>query len=381
MKRNYRIPFIPPLAAGTLFGRRHPFEAALGCEADRVRYYYLARNALWHGVGALGLKPGDTVLMPAYHHGVEVETLLHRELRLRYYRIDGGMRIDMEDLLAQATPDVRALYVIHYLGFPQPIAELADLARRRGWRLIEDCALSLFSRAPEGPLGRFGGISIYCLYKSLPVPHGGMLCVNDTAAPVPGEAIAPDRFSTSVYLAHRFLEHYELAASGWGGDRGIALLRGAARAAKGASGARVVPIDTEHFEPSQRDLGIAPVCRRILGGVDAAGIVERRRANFLALAGALRPGIRAVTRDLPPGVCPLSLPILVREKPETQERLAAVGVGTVNFWSKSRPDVSWERFPEVVELRRHVLELPVHQGLSTRHIEYVAFQANRIAAW
>jgi len=36
----------------------------------------MARNAIWHGLDALGLSPGDGILVPAYHHGVDLEVLL-----------------------------------------------------------------------------------------------------------------------------------------------------------------------------------------------------------------------------------------------------------------------------------------------------------------
>jgi dTDP-4-amino-4,6-dideoxygalactose transaminase len=49
------------------------------------------------------------------------------------------------------------------VGWPQPVAELADLCRRRGMLLVEDCALSLLSDIPEGSLGAFGDWSIFCL--------------------------------------------------------------------------------------------------------------------------------------------------------------------------------------------------------------------------
>src|SRR5439155_13722874 len=40
-----------------------------------LRYRYFCRNAVWDAVSLLQLE-GKRVLMPAYHHGVELETLL-----------------------------------------------------------------------------------------------------------------------------------------------------------------------------------------------------------------------------------------------------------------------------------------------------------------
>ena len=72
---------------------------------------------------------------------------------------------------------MRVVYVTHYAGFAQPIAEALAIARaHHGVRLFEDCALSLFARTPTGiPLGSFGDASCFCLYKSLSLPHGGLL--------------------------------------------------------------------------------------------------------------------------------------------------------------------------------------------------------------
>ncbi|HEY6051275.1 MAG TPA: aminotransferase DegT, partial [Thermoanaerobaculia bacterium] len=40
-----------------------------------LRYRYFARNAVWDAVQIMGLAR-QAVLVPAYHHGVELETLL-----------------------------------------------------------------------------------------------------------------------------------------------------------------------------------------------------------------------------------------------------------------------------------------------------------------
>src|SRR5204862_512234 len=82
---------------------------------------------------------------------------------------------------APPTSGCRVLYVIHYLGWPQPILELRELCKERGIVLIEDCALSLLSQFNGRPLGTFGDYSVFCLYKTLPVPNGGMLIQNGTA--------------------------------------------------------------------------------------------------------------------------------------------------------------------------------------------------------
>jgi perosamine synthetase len=238
-----RIPMTLPLPLGQLLGAGVPPAPAYPFDGARVLFYYLARNAIWHGADSLGLRPGDEVLMPAYHHGVELQSLLAKGMKLRYYRVDRLMQADLADMRRLLTPGTRALYVIHYLGFPQPIQEIRAMADGAGIPLIEDCALSLWSRVPAGPLGSFGDIGIFCLYKSLPVPHGGTLSLNRPDLPMPPEPTRPDRLSTTAYLMNRLLDAGMVSANAV--RRGLSEgLRSAARAAKHAAGSTIVEFGT-----------------------------------------------------------------------------------------------------------------------------------------
>ncbi len=374
------VPATLPLPPGQILGIGAAPTPAFPFAGARARFYYLARNAIWHGADSLGLRPGDEVLMPAYHHGVELQTLLSKGMKLRYYRIDERMGADPGEIRQRLRRETKALYVIHYLGFPQAIEETRAIARGAGVPLIEDCALSLFSRVPAGPLGSFGDIGVFCLYKSLPVPHGGTLILNRPDLPMPPEPDPPDRVSTAAYVANRLLDAALLSRSAlWRGLSGG--LRSLARAAKHASRTSVVPIDTEEFDVGMMDVGASHATRRIVRRTDAVEMVARRRANYRRLEERLDPGVRRALPPLPEGACPLSFPILAREKVAVEERLRAEGVGVINMWSRRHPDVPAGAFPEVEFLRAHVLELPVHQGLRSEHIDYVAAKASAFARW
>ena len=189
--RRRFIPALPTLWPGMLSplaaGRPPIFPLA----APRVTRFYFARNAVFHAVKLLGLE-GREVLVPAYHHGVEISALLAAGAVPRFVRVDARMRLDLEDLEAKVSARTAAIYVIHYAGFPQPVDDLAEIARRAGVPLLEDCALSLLSADGTRPLGSTGTIGIFCFYKALPVPNGGALVVNDPdlqlALPAPGAA-------------------------------------------------------------------------------------------------------------------------------------------------------------------------------------------------
>jgi len=95
--------------------RRRPYPlAAPGCLVLRK-----ARQALYFGIRGLDLRPGDEVLLPAYHHGSEVEAFHRSGLGCRFYDVGPTLRPDPAALEQLVGPRTRALYLIHYLGFPQ----------------------------------------------------------------------------------------------------------------------------------------------------------------------------------------------------------------------------------------------------------------------
>src|SRR3954468_21057296 len=93
-----------------------------------LRYRYFARNAVWDAIQLLGLA-GKKVLVPAYHHGVELETLLAAGVTPIFFRVDAQMGCDFPDARKRpAGQQVAGLYVIHYAGFPQDMAQARKLA-------------------------------------------------------------------------------------------------------------------------------------------------------------------------------------------------------------------------------------------------------------
>src|ERR1700687_5012254 len=115
-------------------------------DQPQLRYRYFARNAVWDAVELLGLA-GKEVLFPAYHHGVELETLLAAGVKPVFFRVDGQMRADLADAKRKLTTDTAALYMIHYAGFAQDMGAARELADWAGIPLVEDCALALLSGA------------------------------------------------------------------------------------------------------------------------------------------------------------------------------------------------------------------------------------------
>src|ERR1041384_12743 len=337
-----------------------------------LRYRYFCRNAVWHAVKLLQLE-GKRVLMPAYHHGVELETLLAAGVEPVFFRVDSQMRADFEDARAKSA-GVAALYVIHYAGFPQDMRAARQLASELGVPLLEDCALALLSADGEKPLRSFGGVSVFLLYKTLPVPNGGALLARGPYAKRVGmlpEVAQPALPSTMSHLVGSLLSNLELR-TGSAGRAVRQAMRDAGRWFVNRAQVNRVSTGTQHFNVADVDLGMSAASHLVLRNQDFSGIVERRRRNYFLLYAMLRDIAPPVTGELKPGVCPLFYPMPVDDKAGAMARLLARGVETVDFWRLRHPAVPAGLVPQGGRTTARVLELPVHQDLSPADAEHVA---------
>ncbi|MDC0707374.1 DegT/DnrJ/EryC1/StrS family aminotransferase [Stigmatella sp. ncwal1] len=363
------VPSLPTLWPSMLTARKDSSTFQPFC-APNVRYFYFARNAVWLTVKMLGLDKGE-VLVPAYHHGVEIEALVDAGATPRFYRVGARWDVDLEDVAKKITPKTKALYLIHYAGFPGPAAEMRKLADQHGLPLIEDCALSLLSADGAVPLGTTGDVGIFCLYKTLPVPNGGALTINGPRQYSLPEPPSPPLLSTFSHTVSALLQNLELRGGGVG--RGLrSLIRGLGRGTVKAANIERVATGTQHFNRAHVDLGMSPLTKRIALSQDLEHIVEARRRNYFFLLGRLRDLSPPLFNQLPPGVSPLFYPLVVPNKAEVLERLRARGIDVIDFWKRFHPACDAAEFPEVAQLRRSIVEIPCHQDLTSEVMAEVA---------
>jgi len=338
-----------------------------------AEYFHFARNAIWQAASdlGLGLDEGE-VLVPAYHHGVEVEALIDAGVRVRFYSIGPRFEVDLDEVESLIGRRTRALYLTHFLGFPGPVEEMAALAQRHGLPLVEDCALALFSAHGELPLGVTGDVSVFCLYKVLAVPDGGVLLYKDRAirsANRRGDgALAPSRrrpapvSSSLAAVISSTLRNVALRGGRPGrGLRRLVLSLG--RLAMKASKMEPVLAGSQHFNRGHAEMGMSPFTQHFLRAQDVARIVARRRRNYGILLADLSDVSRPLFDALPAGVAPLCYPMLVADNRVFASALVDRGIEAVDFWREGHRSCDTGRFPDVARLRRSLVEIPCHQDI------------------
>jgi dTDP-4-amino-4,6-dideoxygalactose transaminase len=379
------VPTYQGLSAADLVRGAHLRQGSSGLqrEADCFPFtvphrlpFYRARNAIYHLFRALlDTNPGLTVLAPDYNSGNEILAMRAAGASLHYCPVRSDMRLDPDDVERACrihNPDL--LYVIHYAGWPQPMTELTALCRRRGMLLVEDCALSLLSESEGRPLGSFGDWSVFCLYKTLPLPNGALLIQNGPRLESLERLRLRDAGSASVIgrTAELLVQRIRGRANGVGAALQM-VKRGMGRAA-GALDVRRANVGDIGFNLGEVDLAMSAMSQRLLARFDYAAIRRRRRDNFRRLADRLDTAATPVFESVPEGACPLFFPVFVHDKHETATRLRARGVDALEFWNESSEPGGHEMGPDARFLRRHVLELPIHQDLTPRHVDHIADQ-------
>jgi dTDP-4-amino-4,6-dideoxygalactose transaminase len=360
----------PALAARTAC---FPFDVP-----DRLPFYR-ARNAIYHLFRALLERhPRLTVLAPDYNSGNEVLAIRAAGARIHYCPVNRQMQMDpgaVERLCVLHNPDL--LYVIHYVGWPQPMPALVDLCRRRGMLLVEDCALSLLSEMDGRPLGAFGDWSVFCLYKTLPLPNGALLVQNTTRLEALERLSLRQAGPASVLgrTSELLVQRIRGRANGLGAALQV-VKRGMGRAA-GALEIRRANVGDIGFNLDEVDLAMSRVSARLLDRLDFEDIRRRRVENYRLLDEQLDPRVVRAFPGLPAGVCPLFFPVLVPDKRAATRTLQQSGVDALEFWNDSIESGS-EMSADARFLRGHVLELPIHQDLTPLQIAYMARETSAL---
>jgi len=151
------------------------FAARLG--GGRALSTSYGRMAAWYILKALDLPPGSEVVFPALTFWVVPEMARAAGLTPVFADVDPRtFNLDPQALESVITPRTRAVVPTHIYGLPCDMDAILDVARRRGLRVIEDCAHSLGASYHGQPTGTFGDAALFSfqVLKPLNTCGGGL---------------------------------------------------------------------------------------------------------------------------------------------------------------------------------------------------------------
>ncbi len=139
--------------------------------------------ALMTALAALGVGPGDEVIVPTYTWVATVNAVVHLGAVPVFVDIDDTLTMDPAMLEAAITPCTKTILPVHMRGAGADMAPIREVVARHHLRLVEDAAQAVGGRYRGQRLGTLGDIGAYSLqyHKVITTGEGGMVVTDDPA--------------------------------------------------------------------------------------------------------------------------------------------------------------------------------------------------------
>ena len=376
------IPRLPVFGWSAFAGGPSDVHSML--ELPGLHYTTSGRAAILLALEALGVGPGDQVLLPTYHCPTMVAPVTHLGAKPVFYPIDELGTPLIPWLVAHAPRNARVLLAAHYFGLPQPMGLLREWCDQRGIAFIEDCAHALFGVAGERPTGAWGDVSIGSLTKFLPVLEGGCLVMNRPAAmPALRPASAGEHFRAGIDVLETSASQGQLHGLNTLLLQGMGLMRRLRRSAPNVTPAGPVAAAADAECPPglasgpelliDADLAhraLARPCRWLADALPHGRIVAKRRSHYQHLLEALsgHGGLRPLLRHLPEQAAPYVFPLWVDQPDPGYAELRHCGM-PVFRWDRLWPGMPLLPHDQGRGWSHHVIQLACHQDLSREDID------------
>ena len=353
---NTFLTVAPPLP-WNVYSRRPAEPLPFPFHRGRVEVFARARQGLYEGLMRLGLGQGDVALVPAYHHGSEIEAYVRAGVTPRYYDAAPDLAPDLAELEARFDPSVRVLHLTHYLGFAQETPRWRRWCDDRGIHLVEDVAQGWLGTDHGRPLGVAGDLTLFSVYKTVGVPDGGAVALR-------GEVLEPSHrrgmglralgLKHGAWIAGRF----SIAGVLWARLRGVPTY-----------------VAERDFTLGKPGVSASSATSALVPRLVSRPVAEERARRYRRLLMDLLAWVPAPFRRDPEGLSPFAFPVFVSDKTLAVSLLLRQGIRAVNAWSVPHPTLPIGAYPGAAWRRSGTLLLPVHQELRWKDVDRIVTAA------
>jgi dTDP-4-amino-4,6-dideoxygalactose transaminase len=176
--------------------------------------------ALFLALLALGVGPGDEVLVPAMTFVASANAVEHAGATpVLVDSLPGSGLIDLDAAERAITARTRAVMPVHLAGRPVDMDRLAALRDRYGLLVIEDAAHAIGAEWRGRKLGSLGNLTAFSFYvtKNITTIEGGALVTDDPAIAAEVERLALHGLSLGAWqrFSDAGFRHYEVVRPGY----------------------------------------------------------------------------------------------------------------------------------------------------------------------
>src|SRR6266568_2091867 len=159
-------------------------------EAELCRYFgskhalavSSGTTALALAIMAAGIPPGSLIACPGFTFVATPSAIVLAGCRPLLVEVDEHLHMDVADLRARWTAEIKGILVVHMRGFAADIAALTGFAAEMGVPVFEDAVPALGTELKGRKLGTFGLAGAFSTQsdKSLNCGEGGFLLTDDS---------------------------------------------------------------------------------------------------------------------------------------------------------------------------------------------------------
>ena len=169
---------------------------------------------------ALGIGPGDEVLVPTMTFAATANAVIHSGGTP--VLVDCGretMNIDLEDIKRKITPRTKAVIPVHFAGRPCEMDALVELTKQSGIKIIEDCAHAVEAEYKGRKIGTIGEMGCFSFYvtKNIVTGEGGMVISENDNYVNQIKTLAQHGLSKDAWKRYsdEGYKHYQVVYSGY----------------------------------------------------------------------------------------------------------------------------------------------------------------------
>src|SRR5690349_17187891 len=144
-----------------------------------------ATAALHMACMAIGLKPGDEVIVPSLTFVASANSIRYTGAIPVFADVtsESNLNISVDAIEALITKRTRAIMLVHYGGYACEMPRILELAHKHELKVIEDAAHAAGSWLQSRHLGTWGDIGCFSFFsnKNMTTGEGGMVITNDDA--------------------------------------------------------------------------------------------------------------------------------------------------------------------------------------------------------
>ena len=301
-------------------------------------------DALILAVRALGIGPGDEVIVPANAYIASVIGVTENGATPVFVDADEYMEIDADRIEEKITDRTKAILPVHLFGQSSRMDKITEICRRHGLKLIEDCAQCHGSTFRGKLTGTFGTIGCFSFYPTKPLGAFG-----DAGAVITNDDGIAERVRLLRNYGSRIKYHNEING---------------------------INSRMDELQAALLKVGLKYM---------AEGTAERKHQAELYRKNLVNPKV-----TIPPVCGDVDhvyhlFPVLVADRDRFQEYLKENGINTQvhypipPFMAECYAEwgYQWEDFPNATRFAREEVSLPIYAGMPEEELRYVIDVINR----